>query len=147
MLRPRQRNKHAHPLAGAAIEKPARRSVINPHEVQASLAHQCKIDIDLLSFSQIISVRVRLEWSVSDAFNKKFSVAFEKEFRDRANSRVCLRCHVERSRDISQWFLGFRVRDSSTSPGMTKEKCLRPQMPRRSEPLPTARPALRVLPR
>src|SRR6266567_693621 len=62
MLRPRQRNKHA---------------------------HQCKIDIDLLSFSQIISVRVRLEWSVSNAFDEKFAVAFEKEFRDRANSRVC----------------------------------------------------------
>ena len=89
MFRPWQRNKHVHPRAGTAIEKPARRSVINPDEVQATLAHQCKIDIDLLRFSQIISVRVRLKGSVSNAFNKKLLVSFEKKFRDRANSRVC----------------------------------------------------------
>src|SRR6266496_2540726 len=63
--------------------------MINPHEVQACLAHQSKIDIDLIRRPKITSIRVRLEWSVGDAFNKKLPVAFEKEFRDRANSRVC----------------------------------------------------------
>src|SRR6059058_3924860 len=63
--------------------------MVNPHEVQTYLAHQRKIDIDLIGPPKITSVRVRLEWSVSDAFDKKLPVAFEKEFRDRANSRVC----------------------------------------------------------
>ena len=62
--------------------------MINPHEVQACLAHQSKIDINLIRRPKITSIRVRLEWSVGDAFNKKLPVAFEKEFRYRANSQV-----------------------------------------------------------
>src|SRR5260370_24862303 len=81
VFRPWQRNKHAYPHTRAAIEKPARWSVINPHQVQATLAHQSKIDIDLLRSSQIISVRVRLKGSVSDAFDKKLLVPFENKFR------------------------------------------------------------------
>ena len=105
MVRPGKCHQDAHAGSGATIKKPARRRMINPDNVQADLAHERKVDIDLLRSSEIISFRVRLEWTVGDSFNKKLSVTFEKEFRDWANSRVCLRCHVERSRDIPQWFL------------------------------------------
>ena len=53
-----------------------------PEQVEADLAHQCQIGIDLLRLSEIISLRVRFERSVGNPFNKKFSVAFEKEFRN-----------------------------------------------------------------
>src|SRR5438046_6539133 len=89
VLRPGQRHQHTHSCGGAMIKNPARWRVINPHNIQTNLAHERKIDIDLLGSSEIVSVRVRLEWSVSDTFDKKLSVTFEKEFRDRANSRVC----------------------------------------------------------
>jgi hypothetical protein len=79
--------------------------VVNPHNVETDLAHKSKIGIDLLGSSKIILVSVGPERPVSNSFNKKLSVAFEKEFRDWANSRVCCPCHVERSRDISQCFL------------------------------------------
>src|SRR6266513_653456 len=71
VLRPGQRHKHAHSCSGALIKKPARRCVINPHDIQTNLTHDRKIDIDLLRSSEIVSVRIRLEWSVSDAFDKK----------------------------------------------------------------------------
>jgi hypothetical protein len=66
--------------------------MINADNVQTHLAHERKIDIDLLGPSEIISFRVRLEWTVGNPFNKKLSVIFEEEFRDWANSRV--RCHL-----------------------------------------------------
>ena len=89
VLRPRQRDQHAHSGGGAAIEKPARRRVINAHEVDPDLAHQRKIDIYLFGAPEIISLRVRLERTVGDALDKKLPVAFEKEFRDGANARFC----------------------------------------------------------
>src|SRR6266568_3056231 len=89
MLCPGKRHEHAHPRSGTTIEKPARRRMINSHNVETDLMHEGKIGIDLLGSSKIISFRVRLEGTVSNAFDKKLFVAFEEEFCDCANSRVC----------------------------------------------------------
>src|SRR6266704_1664595 len=76
--------------------KPARRRMVNPHNIQTGLAHESKIAIDLLRSSEVISFCVRLERTVGNAFDKELFVSFKKEFRHRANSRVCHACHVER---------------------------------------------------
>src|SRR4030095_10517867 len=99
--------------------------VINPPHVEADLAHQCQIGIDLFRSSEIISLYVRFERSVGNPFNKKFSGAFEKEFCNWPNPRVCCRYHVKRRLRLlrDQNIPGLRVRDSSTSLGMTNCKC------------------------
>ena len=89
MFRPRQRNENAHAGRSATIEKPARRCMINANYVQPGLLHESKIDIHLLGPAEIVSLRVRFERPVGDAFYEKFAFAFEKEFSDRADSRVC----------------------------------------------------------
>ena len=62
--------------------------MINPHYVDADLAHQRQIGVDLFRLPEIISFCVRLERSVGNPFKKKLLVALEKEFRDCANARV-----------------------------------------------------------
>ncbi len=94
MFFPRKRHQHAHPRGSTTIKKPARRRMINPHNVQTDLAHESKIAIDLLRSSEVISFRVRLERTIGNAFDKELFVSFKKEFRHRANSRVCHACHV-----------------------------------------------------
>ncbi len=96
--------------------------MVNPDNIETSLAHQREINVDLLRPTQIVPVGVRVERTVRNAFNEKLFVAVQKELGRGANSRVWLRCHVERRRDISQYLTGFKSRDSSTSLGMTKEK-------------------------
>src|SRR5580765_374297 len=96
MLFPGKRHQHAHPGGSTAIKKPARRRMVNPHNVQTGLAHESKIAIDLLRSSEVISFCVRLERTVGNAFHKELLVSVKKEFRHRANSGVCHACHVER---------------------------------------------------
>jgi hypothetical protein len=62
--------------------------MINPHDVQADLAHQRQIGVSLFRSSEIISLSVRLERSVGNPFKKKFPVALEKKFRDSTNPRA-----------------------------------------------------------
>ena len=107
MFFPGKRHQYAHPCASASVEKPGRRCVINSHNIQADLAHEGKIDIHLLRPSEIVPLGVRLEGTVCDTFDEKLFVTFQKEFRRRANSLVCRRCHVERSRDIPQYRMRF----------------------------------------
>ena len=64
--------------------------MINSHNIQADLTHEGEIDIHLLRPPEIVPLGVRLERTVRDAFDEKLFVAFEKEFRRRANSRVCV---------------------------------------------------------
>src|SRR5438046_7928887 len=93
---------YTHPNVISTVDKPRRRCMINPHNIQAGLSHQGEIDIHLLGPTEIVSFGVRLEGTVRDAFDEKLFVTFQKEFRRRANSRILSRCHVERSRDISR---------------------------------------------
>src|SRR5919106_4410366 len=85
MLRPWQCDERTHAGSGATIEKPSRGDMIDPHDVEAGLAHQRQVGFNLSLPSEIISVCVRLEWSVGNPLNEKFFVALEKEFRDSAN--------------------------------------------------------------
>src|ERR1051325_3856972 len=94
MCCPGQRDQHSHSRSRATIEKPAWRHVINSDQVQSDLAHQRKIDIHLFWLAEIISVRVRFERTVGDAFDEKLAVAVEKEFRNWSNSRGNGFCHV-----------------------------------------------------
>src|SRR4029077_16247233 len=94
---PWKRHQHAQTGSSTTIQKPAWRRVVNAHEVQTSLTHESEVDVDLLGPAKVVPFGVRLERTVSDAFNKKFFVALEKKFRSRANSRVRNRCHIERS--------------------------------------------------
>src|SRR5262249_7694937 len=96
-----------HSCVSAPIKKPRWRCVINAHNVQAGLSHECQIQIDLLGPSEIGPFRVRFERTVGDTFDEEFLVTLQKEFRRWANSLSCHRCHVERSRDITQYLMRF----------------------------------------
>src|SRR3977135_3612155 len=98
VLGTRPGDQHADAGSRAAIEKPARRRVIDAHEIDPDLAHQRKIDIHLFGATEIIPFAVRFKRTVGDALAEKFLVAFEKEFRARANPRFSRFCHVERRR-------------------------------------------------
>src|SRR5262250_1194646 len=89
MLFPRKRHQHAHSGSSATIQKPARRHMVNPDNVQTGSAHERKIDIHLLRSSEIISLGIRLERPVGNPFDKKLFIPFKKELRHRANSRLC----------------------------------------------------------
>ena len=86
---PGKSHKDAYSGNGTTIKKPARRRMVNPHNIETNLAHERKIDVHLLSSSQVIFFGVRLEGSIRDSLHKKLSVTLKKEFRDWANSRVC----------------------------------------------------------
>jgi len=60
--------------------------VINPHNVDADLAHHRKIDIHLRGPAEIMLLFVRLERPVGNAFDEKLVIADEKELCGRANS-------------------------------------------------------------
>src|SRR5207237_5694136 len=79
VLGPRQRNQDSNASGGALIQKPTRRRMINPHDVDADFAHLRKIALHLFLRAQIMTFRVRFEGTVSDALQKEFAVAFEKE--------------------------------------------------------------------
>ena len=51
MFCPRKGHKNAHLGSGATIKKPARRRMVYPHNIQAGLAHESKIDLHLLGSS------------------------------------------------------------------------------------------------
>src|SRR6266576_4918231 len=87
---PRQRYQNTHPRGSATIEEPARRRMINPHNVHASLAHQRQIGIQLFPPADIISIRVRFERTVRDPFDEKLPVSVEEKLRSGSDSRVCL---------------------------------------------------------
>src|SRR6266545_8267923 len=109
MLRPRQCDEHTHAGSGATIKKPLRWDMINPHNVEAGLAHQRQIDVDLFRPSEIISLCIRFERSVGNPFDKKFLVSFEKEFRNRPNPRICCPYHVKESpAAVGSKFSGFK---------------------------------------
>ena len=125
MLRPWQGDKHTHAGSGATIEKPLRWDMINPHHVEADLAHQCQIGIDLFRSSEIISLCVRFERSVGNPFNKKFSGRLRKRISQLAESAglLSLSCQAEAPAAAGSKYSGSRIRDSSTSLGMTNYKC------------------------
>jgi hypothetical protein len=89
MFFPGKCHQHAHPCVSASVEKPSRRRMINAHNIQSGLSHEREIDIHLLGPTEIVPFGVRLEGTVRDAFDEKLFVTFQKEFRRRANSRVC----------------------------------------------------------
>ena len=84
---PGKRHQNAHPRGSATIEEPARRRMINPHDVQTRIAHQRQIGIHLFRPADIISIRIRFERTVRDAFDEKLLVAFEKKLRLGTDSR------------------------------------------------------------
>src|SRR5579864_5139669 len=96
VLFPRQGDEHTHSEGGALFEEPLRRWMINPDNVQSDFTHQSKIRIRLFRAAEIISIRVRFERPVGHAFDEEFAVAFEKEFRGRANSCLDRSRHNER---------------------------------------------------
>ena len=85
MLRPRQRDKNAHPDARTPIEKPQRRDVVNTNDVDSELAHLGEIPICLIWWPKIVSGSVRFEWPVGYALDEELAFAFEEKFCDRTD--------------------------------------------------------------
>lgn len=85
MFRPRQRDENAYSRRGTTIQKPERRDVIDPNDVQSCFPHLREIAFHLITRAEVMPFRVRFKWPVGDAFNEEFSVAFEEKFRDSAN--------------------------------------------------------------
>jgi hypothetical protein len=59
--------------------------MINADNVDAELAHQGEIPVELFGRPEIVAFGVRFEWAVGDAFNEELAVPFEEELRDGAN--------------------------------------------------------------
>src|SRR5436190_3937269 len=85
MFGPGQRNEDTHSCGGAAIQKPNRRDVINPDDVEPCFPHLREIALHLGARAEVMAFRVRLERPVGNALDEKFPVVFEEKFRDRAN--------------------------------------------------------------
>ena len=85
VLFPRKSDQDAHTLRKTFFQKPSRRRMINPQHVDSDLAHHAKIDIDALWRSERVAFLVRLEWPIRRSLDEKFTIAFEKEFRDDAD--------------------------------------------------------------
>jgi hypothetical protein len=62
VLGPRQRDQDAHPGSHAAIEKPARRQMINARDVDPEFPHLEQIAAGLLGRAQVMPVGIRSEW-------------------------------------------------------------------------------------
>ena len=86
MLRPRERDEDAHAGFCTTIEKPARRQMIDACHVDPELAHLREVTPRLLRGAEIIAGRVRLEWSVGGALDKKLAVALEEELGERTDA-------------------------------------------------------------
>ncbi len=95
MLRPRERDEDAHAGFRATIEKPARRQMIDPCHVDPQLAHLREVTPRLLCGAKIIAGRVRLEWSVGGALDKKLAVALEEELGERTDANRRSLTHEE----------------------------------------------------
>src|SRR5438046_10309694 len=93
---------YTHPNVISTVDKPRRRCMINPNNIQAGLSHQGEIDIHLLGPTEIVSFGVRLEGTVRDAFDEKLVVTFQKEFRCRGSLRILRRCYDMARRAISR---------------------------------------------
>jgi hypothetical protein len=63
--------------------------MVNPNGIDTDLAHHAKIEIDLFGPAKSVPVCVRFEWPVGGPLDEKFPIAFEKEFRNSADPRVC----------------------------------------------------------
>src|SRR4029453_11640736 len=149
ILPPPEGDHHADAVFETKIQEPARWGIIDSHNVDSEFAHHAQIQSGLLRGSDVEALPIRREGPISDSFQKKLSITLKKEFRDRANSRVCCPYHVKRSLRLlrDQSFLGLRVRDSSTSPGMTNYKCCgrwKISFPGKRTVFPTPFPALRA---
>src|SRR5215471_16091814 len=93
---PGKRHENADTGGSATVEKPARRRMIDSHNVHARLAHQRQIGIHLFRPANVIAIPIRFEGTVRDTFNEKLPVSVEEELRSGSDSRVCCLCHVER---------------------------------------------------
>src|SRR5438270_5919034 len=85
MLCPRQCDEHAQTGVAASIEKPERRGMVNAHHIEPEIANIREISGSSFGWTEVIATRIRFERSISDAFDKKFSVVFEEEFCDGAD--------------------------------------------------------------
>src|SRR5207237_9708505 len=88
VLFPRQGDQNADSSRETFFQEPLRRRMINTQQVQTDLAHHAKIDIQLLRPAETVPFFVGLERAIGRALNEELAVAFEKEFRNRANSRI-----------------------------------------------------------
>lgn len=79
VLRPGKRDQDAHPGFRSAIEKPARRQVINPDEIDPEFAHLGEVAPDLLRGAEVIAVRVGFEWTVGHTLDEKLALAFKEK--------------------------------------------------------------------
>src|SRR6266550_130442 len=114
---PRERHQNAHPCGSAMIEEPPRRRMINPHNVQARLTHQCQIGIHPFRPADIVSVRIWFKRTVRDPFDEKLLLAFEKELRLGQNPVGCRLCHVESCSVIPSAVEAATQRTESARPG------------------------------
>ena len=89
VLFPRQRNQNPDPGRQTFFQEPVRRRMVNPNGIDTDLAHHAKIDIDLFGPAKSVPVCVRFERPVGGPLDEKFPIAFEKEFRNGADPRVC----------------------------------------------------------
>src|SRR5215510_11186782 len=83
---PRESHQNPHAGGSATVEEPARRRMINSHNVDARLAHQRQIGIHLFRPANVIAIPIRFEGTVRDTFNEKLPVSLEEELRSGSDS-------------------------------------------------------------
>jgi hypothetical protein len=86
VLGPRQRDQDVHASRSAAVEKPDGRLMVDPEQVQPHFAHEREVAIELFWCAEIVTLRIRFERPVSDAFGEELSVAFKEKFCDSSDA-------------------------------------------------------------
>src|SRR2546430_15192848 len=84
---PGKSHKDAYSGNGTTIKKPARRRMVNPHNIDTNLVHKRKIEVYLLMSSEVVFFGGRLEKSQPDSLHKKLLDHRKKEYRVGANLR------------------------------------------------------------
>ena len=96
MLAPRNRDKRAEVKFFAEVEKPLRRHIIDPNQIDPSLGHQPEVAPGLLGCAEICPFSVGRERTIGHSFHKELLIALEEELRASAHPMV----HGDTAREV-----------------------------------------------
>ena len=79
MLRPWNRNEGANAPRGAQIQEPARRHIINAHQIHARLDHHVEILGRSLGSPKVVALRIRRKRTVGHPLDEKLFIPLEEK--------------------------------------------------------------------
>ncbi len=95
VLRPRQGDQDPDAGFGAAVEKPARRQVVDARDIDPELAHLGEVAPGLLRIAEVIARGIRPERPVGGALDEKLAVALEEKLGESSDANGRSLTHEE----------------------------------------------------